>query len=467
MEHKPLILVVDDDRYSRMFLRELLSAKDYMVHEASDGTAATEQLRKHPYDLVITDLRLGDASGMDVLQDATRQRHDAEVVLVTAYGTIESAVEAIKRGAFDYLTKPFDTERVLITVQRALERKNLKRQIVTLRTQLDNKYSHRRVIAESPQMRRILDLIDTICMTESTVLIQGESGTGKELIARAIHFSGPRAQRPFIAVNCAALPEALLESELFGHVRGAFTGAHQEKKGLVEEADGGTLLLDEIGDMPLSVQPKLLRVLEEGRIRRVGSNTMRDIDVRVIAATNRELETHVEEGTFRNDLFFRLNVIPIVIPPLRERKEDILPMANHFLGVYRRKMNKEITGISHEAVAFLMSHPLRGNVRELENLIERAVTVNRSTSLEAADLAFATPSGNSLPGKRTYEREDLPLSRVSKMLEKEHAVVEKQHIVKVLKKNDWNQSKTARDLGISRTTLWSKMKKHGIEGPIL
>ncbi len=465
MEQEPVILVVDDDEYSRLFLTELLSGNGCIVHEASDGLEAAEKLQKHSYDLIITDLRLGDTSGMDVLQEVTRQSYKSEVVLVTAYGTIESAVEAIKLGAFDYLTKPFDTDRVLITIQRALERKNLKRQIAALQTQLEDKYSHQRIIAESPQMRRILDLIDTVCMTDSTVLIQGESGTGKELIARAIHFSGPRAHKPFVAVNCAALPESLLESELFGHAKGAFTGAHQEKKGLMEEADGGTLLLDEIGDMPLSIQPKLLRVFEEGKIRKVGSNIMIEVDVRVIAATNRDLETLVENGAFRNDLFFRLNVIPIVTPPLRERKEDILPLANHLLGVYSKKMNKEIIGISPEAVDILLCHPLRGNVRELENLIERAVTVNRSTSLEAADLAFAIHPGNILSGKRAYEREDLPLSRVNKMLERERDAVEKQHILKVLEKNGWNQSQTAKELGISRTTLWSKMKKHGIEGP--
>lgn len=465
MEQEPVILVVDDDEYSRLFLMELLSGNGCIVHEASDGLEAAKKLQKHSYDLIITDLRLGDTSGMDVLQEVMRQSYKAEVVLVTAYGTIESAVEAIKLGAFDYLTKPFDTDRVLITIQRALERKNLKRQIAALQTQLEDKYSHQRIIAESPQMRRILDLIDTVCMTDSTVLIQGESGTGKELIARAIHFSGPRASKPFVAVNCAALPESLLESELFGHAKGAFTGAHQEKKGLMEEADGGTLLLDEIGDMPLSIQPKLLRVLEEGKIRKVGGNIMREVDVRVIASTNKDLETLVENGAFRNDLFFRLNVIPIVTSPLRERKEDILPLANHLLGLYSKKMNKEIIGISPEAVDILLCHPLRGNVRELENLIERAVTVNRSTSLEAADLAFAIHPGNILSGKRAYEREDLPLSRVSKMLERERDAVEKQHILKVLEKNGWNQSQTAKELGISRTTLWSKMKKHGIEGP--
>jgi two-component system response regulator AtoC len=462
---KPSILVVDDDALTRAFLKELLARDGYCLQEASNGVEAIQKIKKNMYDLVITDLKLGDISGMDVLQEATRQPYGPEVVLITAYGSIESAVEVIKRGAFDYLTKPFDIERVLITLQRALERKKLKRQIVSLRSRLEEKYSCEKIIAESAPMRQILKLIETICMTDSTVLVQGESGTGKELIARAIHYSGPRSGRPFVAVNCAALPEALFESELFGHVKGAFTGALKEKKGLVEEAEGGTLLLDEIGDMPLTVQPKLLRVLEEGQIRRVGSNTMRSVDVRVIAATNRALEPLVKEGTFRNDLFFRLNVIPITVPALRERKEDILPLANHFLDIYRKRMNKEIKGFSPEALEILMSHELKGNVRELENLIQRAITVSHCSFLKADDLLFAPSREGIRQGEKVAEVGALPLAKVNEILTKERDTVEKEHILGALEKSGWNQSQAARDLGISRTTLWSKIKKHGIESP--
>jgi two-component system response regulator AtoC len=466
MEQKPVILVVDDDSLTRIFLKELLEPNGYRVHEARAREEAARKLKDNNYDLIITDLRLEGASGMDVLQEAIRQPYSPEVVLVTAYGSIESSVEAIKGGAFDYLTKPFDTTRVLITLQHALEKKRLKQQFASPRDKLEERYSEKRIIAESAQMRQILGLVGSIRMTRSTVLIQGESGTGKELIAQAIHYSGPRADKPFIAVNCAALPEALLESELFGHVKGAFTGALQDRKGLVEEANGGTLLLDEIGDMPPPIQPKLLRVLEEGKIRKVGSNTMRSVDVRVIAASNRPLEGLVEEGRFRDDLFFRLYVIPITIPPLRERIEDILPLANHFLGMYCKIMHKEIRGFAPEAIDILMNHELRGNVRELENMIERAVAIGCSPYLEATDLISAAPSRNNRQGRSISGAQDRPLSRVSKRLEKKQNMVEKEHILSVLKKSSWNRSRTARELGIGRTTLWSKMKKYGIERPI-
>jgi two-component system response regulator HydG len=462
----PLLLVVEDDPHTRMFLRDFLEGNGYHIHEAANGTDAVRRLRETAYDLVLTDLRLGDIDGLAVLQEALSQPRGTEVVLATAYGSIESAVDAIKRGAFDYLTKPFDTKRILITLQQALERGRLKREIVNLKTGIEGKYSRRHIVADSSQMRCILDLVDTVAMTDSTVLIEGESGTGKELIARAIHYGGPRAAGPFVAVNCTALPEALLESELFGHTRGAFTGALQDKKGLFEEADGGTLLLDEVGDMPPAVQPKLLRALEEGRIRRVGSNSMRSVDVRIIASTNRDLQSLVEWGKFREDLFFRLNVIPIRIPPLRERREDILPLANHFLEALRRKIRKEVRGFSPGAVEYLLGHELPGNVRELANLIERAVTICRGPELGIGDLVFelgarARPAGGAGPPARTR-----PLAQVNRDMEKKQAIVEREQIAKALQKSRWNRSRAARELGISRTTLWSKMQKHGIRPPL-
>jgi len=305
-------------------------------------------------------------------------------------------------------------------------------------------------------MKKVLELVELVSVTDSTVLIEGESGTGKELVARAIHFSGRRAKHPFIAVNCGALPEPLLESELFGHLKGSFTGAIRDKKGLFEEADGGTLLLDEIGDMPSPIQVKLLRVLQEGEIRRVGGNSNISVDVRIIASTNRKLSALVEEGEFREDLFYRLNVIPITIPPLRERREDIIPLINHFVEVYRAKLKKDVQGFSPEALEILLNHDWPGNIRELENVVERAMTLGSHTLISSSDLTKIFYLGEA-PSKSTEpESDDFNLHKAHEMLEREY-------ILKALKKNDWNQSQAAKGLGIDRSSLWRKMKEYGIK----
>jgi DNA-binding NtrC family response regulator len=456
MAKRPLILVVEDEEWARKFLRELLEKESYRVDDAADGAQAIKKMGEGLYDLVITDLKMEGYDGIDVLKAAKSHSYDPEVLLVTAYGTVESAIEAIKLGAFDYLTKPLDSNRLIVTVGQALDKRRLKGEVENLRSQVGERYSRKKIIAASSKMKKVLELVELVSGTDSTVLIEGESGTGKELVARAIHFSGTRAKRPFIAVNCGALPEPLLESELFGHVKGSFTGAIRDKKGLFEEADGGTLLLDEIGDMPSPIQVKLLRVLQEGEIRRVGGNSNISVDVRIIASTNRKLSALVEEGEFREDLFYRLNVIPITIPPLRERRDDIAPLINHFVGVYKGKLKKDVEGFSPEALEILLNHDWPGNIRELENVVERAMTLGSYTLISSSDLTKIFYLGKS-PSKSTEpESDDFNLHKAHEMLEREY-------ILKALKKNDWNQSQAAKDLGIDRSSLWRKMKEYGIK----
>lgn len=457
MPSKPRILVVDDDYWGRRFLKEILLQAEYEVEDAADGTEAIQKIRRQAYDLIITDFKMKELSGLDVLIKAKEQKYDPEILLTTAYGTIESAVEAIKLGAFDYLTKPIDSKRILITIEQALERKRLRGEVLELRKQVAEKFGYKNIVTVSPKMQKVLELGEVISKTDSTVLIQGESGTGKELIARAIHFGGLRADKPFIAVNCAALPEPLLESELFGHVKGAFTGAVRDKKGLFEESNEGTLLLDEVGDMPQSIQVKLLRVLQENKVRRVGSNVATSVDVRIIASTNRELIGLVKENKFREDLFYRLNVIPITIPPLRERKEDIGPLANHFMKVFSKKFKKKVQGFTPEAIKLLMSYEWSGNVRELENFVERIVALVPSETITASDIT------NVLQLDKQTETENRELKGLN--LLGAYQEVEKEYIIKSLEKNNWNQIRAAEELGISRSSLWRKIKKYSITIP--
>lgn len=461
MVTKPYILVVDDKEWERKFLKEFLEESGYKVDEAGDGEEAIEKIKNNTYDLVITDLRMGEQSGFDVLKTAKTQSYKPEVIVITAYGTIESAVNAIKLDAFDYLTKPLDSKRVLITIGQALERKLLRNEVQSLRNQLEEKYSRKRIVAESDEMRKILEVIDLVTRTDSTVLIEGESGTGKELVARALHFSGPRARKPFITVNCAALPEPLLESELFGHVKGTFTGAVKDKKGLFEEADEGTLLLDEIAEMPMSIQVKLLRVLQEGSIRKVGGAAEIDVDVRIIASTNKKLASLAKEGNFREDLFYRLNVIPMTVPPLRERKKDIAPLVEHFVKVCNRKLNKKVRGFTAGAMKLLISHDWPGNIRELENLVERTITFSTSDLITTQDLSEIFHMDGITAGQKEQERITSVKDEIS--LDRLYGRVEKEFILNALERNGWNQSQTAREIGISRSSLWTKMKKHTIK----
>ncbi len=463
MSEKASLLIVEDDEGSRLFLQNVFKKTRYQVDASADGEEAIKKIRTNEYDIILTDLDLGNLSGIDILKEAKLQNYSPEVVVITAYGTVESAVEAIKLEAFDYLLKPVDSKRVVLAVNNALERKRLRSEVISLRNQLGKRYSRENIIAESSKMRRLLDLIDHICETDSTVLIDGESGTGKELVAKAIHYGSSRAGKPFIPVNCAALPESLLESELFGHVKGAFTGAIRDKKGLFEEAHSGTILLDEIGDMPLTIQVKFLRVLEERKIRRVGGNEIINIDVRIIAATNRDLKDLMKEGKFREDLFYRLNVIPVTIPPLCERKEDIAPLANHFLEIYSANMKKETVVFIPETLDILKHYDWPGNVRELENLVERVVALSKKSVIKPSDLALVFQFDGKKSADLTEDFDERDLSKIFTLLEQEYREKEREYIVRALEENNYNQSQAARTLGISRQTIWAKMKKYGID----
>ncbi|BCM89593.1 transcriptional regulatory protein ZraR [Abditibacteriota bacterium] len=373
------ILLVDDQSSMRLTLTALLKSAGHTLAQAATGADAIDKISKNDFDCVITDLKLDTISGMDVLRAAKTQNPQTEVIMLTGYGSIESAVAAMKAGAIDYLTKPVDTEELMLALARAQERQQLKSEVARLRSVIakEQKFDPGNIVATSPAMKEVLEMVARVAPTDATVLIQGESGTGKELIARAMHQNSKRKDGPFIPINCGALPENLLESELFGHVKGAFTGAHQNKKGLFEEADGGTLFLDEIGEMSPVTQVKLLRVLQDSEVRRVGANLGVKVDVRVVAATNKRLQERIKNNEFREDLYYRLQVIPIYLPALRERKEEILPLVNHYLSTISSKMNKPLRGLSKESEKALLDYSWPGNIRELINAVERAVILCR------------------------------------------------------------------------------------------
>jgi two-component system response regulator HydG len=443
------VLVVDDERSIRVTVGMLLRGEGLTVREADGVPAAMTLLEQEPFDLVITDLRLGNLEGgLEVLRAVKRKAPDTEVVFLTAFGSIASAVEAVKLGAFDYLSKPFEPDDLVLVVRNAMERRALVREVERLRATLEEEMGLSRLVARGPAMKRVLDLVRRVAPSEATVLLQGESGTGKELVARMIHTRSARAGRPFVAIDCGALPEALLESELFGHAKGAFTGAVQTKRGLFEEADGGTVLLDEIGELPQPLQVKLLRVLQEQTIRPVGTNAHVKIDIRVIAATNRDLAARVKERAFREDLFYRLNGIVVEMPPLRDRAEDVIPLALHFMRTFSDRLGKHVSRISPDAVELLLRHPWPGNVRELEKAVERAVVLASGDEIVSEDLPPA------LRGK--------PDAAAGESRGRTLADVEKAHILATLHEHGWNQARAAEELGISRSTLWRKLRDYGI-----
>ncbi len=388
----------------RLTLTALLKGAGHTLAQAATGDAAIEKIQKNDFDVVITDLKLDKISGMEVLSATKTQNPQTEVIMLTGYGSIETAVAAMKAGAIDYLTKPIDTEELMLALERAQERQQLKSEVARLRSVVEKelKFDPGNIVASSESMRQVLEMVARVAPTDATVLVQGESGTGKELIARALHQNSPRKDGPFIPINCGALPENLLESELFGHVKGAFTGAHQNKKGLFEEADGGTLFLDEIGEMMPSTQVKLLRVLQDSEVRRVGANTSVKVDVRVVAATNQKLQQRVKENGFREDLYYRLQVIPIFLPPLRERTEEILPLVNHYLHVIADKMSKPVKGLAPGAAKALQEYSWPGNIRELINAVERAVILARDEQVKTEDFAL-TLGGTMLADRHNGE----------------------------------------------------------------
>ena len=444
------LLVVDDEAAARTTLALLLRKRGHRVAEAEGVASATKRLAEETFDLVVTDLRMPDGDGLDVLQAARAQADAPDVILLTAYAEWKSAKEAIRLGALDYFEKGQEPEELYHRIDKALAARALRRENENLRAQLRERYGLPGLIAQSPAMQAVLDLVERVAPTHATVLIQGESGTGKEVIAKAVHHASPRAARPFVAVNCGAVPETLLESELFGYVRGAFTGAAGSKLGLFEEADGGTLFLDEIAEMPAALQVKLLRALQSGEVRRLGATQAATIDVRVLAATNGDLATRIAQGTFREDLFYRLNVIQVTLPPLRDRREDIPALAEHFLARAAIKLGRTLR-LSPAALELVLRYPWPGNVRELENAIERAAILTRSDAVEPDDLPPHVSAGLQLGPSPALPRQ-ITL-----------AEAERAHILTTLERFGRNHSGAAEALGIGRTTLWRKLKEYGIE----
>ena len=454
MMDKVNILVVEDGQSQREILRDFLRDEGYPVSEAENGEIALDQLRENYFDLVLTDYKMPGMDGMVLLQAAKQLNPEIDVVVMTAFGTIEAAVRAMKAGASDYIAKPIDLDELQLLIERISGRRTIIHENKMLRKELRGKeVTPDQIIFRSVAMEEVINLVGRVAQSRATVLIQGESGTGKELIARLIHDLSPRAEKPMTIVNCAALPENLLESELFGHEKGAFTGATGTRLGRFEEADGGTLFLDEIGELSNTVQVKLLRFLQEREFQRIGGNRTFQSDVRIISATNRNLEERMKEGLFREDLFYRLNVVGITIPPLRERKEDLIPLMDHFLKRFSAENNRKIKGVSSKARDLLMKYNYPGNVRELENILERAVVIARGDYIETADLPFSAVEGNG-SGNRNWKRGTLKDAM---------AFLEQEMVRESMAETGNHQTRAARILGISERMLRYKLKKYGLK----
>ena len=452
----PKLLVIDDDYSILNFFKRLFKGTSYNVHYYKKSVEAMQHIGRENFDCIITDLKIDNYGGLDILKYAKDKDPLTEVILITGYGTIESAVQAMQLGAYDYLTKPLDVDKTRITIERAIERRNLRNTISVLKKKVD-KSDRMGVVAASESMRRVLDLAEAVAQTSSTVLITGESGVGKEVIARYIHNKSQRADRSFVSINSSAIPESLLESELFGYVEGAFTGAVKNKLGLFEEANGGTLFFDEVGELPFSTQAKLLRALQEGEIRHIGSTRNIKVDVRIIAATNQNLHVLVNDGKFREDLYYRLNVIPINIPPLRERKEDIIPLINMFVDKYSIRMKKFVREFNSDAIYIMMQYDWPGNVRELENIIERIIAICKGENITAEDVHKVFKLDKNIGG-------DVKIKRIGKTKDtNNYKIDEGARVLNALKETNWNHQKAAERLGISRTTLWRKIKKYGLK----
>jgi two-component system response regulator PilR (NtrC family) len=452
------ILVVDDEKSMCEFLEIMLKKDGYEVTSTTSGEEALELLDNNLYSMVLTDVKMPGVNGFEVLRKTKEVSPDTVVIMITAYGSPEGAVTAIKEGAYDYVTKPFRVEEVKLTIKKSLERSNLIRENIRLRQAVEERYKFWNLIGKSPKMQRVYELVEKVSQTKANVLITGESGTGKELVAKAIHYNSARKDQSFVTLNCGAIPENLLESELFGHMKGSFTGAIANKRGLLEMAAGGTLFMDEIGELPLPLQVKLLRVIQEREFKRVGGTEDIKIDVRIISASNQDLQQKVALASFREDLFYRLNVIQIKLPPLRERKEDIPLLVNHFVRKYSAETGKEIAGVSSEALVLLLSYDFAGNVRELENIIERSITLETSPSITDRHIRSYLNErmmSKSIPPTLEIPEEGIDLNKVVEDLEKAF-------ILKALEHAEGVKKKAAELLGMNFRAMRYKLAKYDL-----
>jgi two-component system, NtrC family, response regulator AtoC len=445
MEKNVHIMVVDDEEIVRDSLGSWLEEDGYSVEAVESGKKALERLPAKSWDLMLVDLKMPGMDGIQLMEEVHKIQPDMLVIIMTAYATVDTAVKAMKKGAYDYFVKPFNPDDISLTIRKIVDHHKLVQENVFLRKELKKQYKLHDMISKNEKMLEIFDLARTVAKSSSTVLIQGESGTGKELLARAIHDESPRSESPFISVSCASLTESLLESELFGHEKGAFTGANSIKRGKLELAQDGTLFLDEIGDISLKLQMDLLRVLEQKEFRRVGGSDVIAISSRILAATNRDLKSAIEQGRFRADLYYRLNVISIHIPPLRERREDIPLLVDHFVEKFNIEMGKQVHGVSEEAMRILMDNDWPGNARELRNVIERAMVVAKGNVITESDVSLPSTPGSANPRSKSLEE------------------IEKEHIRVVLNENQWNIVRSAHSLGIDRVTLYNKIKKFDLK----
>ena len=448
------ILVVDDDTAHRTMLKTLISGWGYIIEEADDGSTAIEKVEGQAYDLILMDIRMVQVSGIEALKEIRIINPAIPIIIMTAYSSVETAVDALKSGAYDYLTKPLDFDELKIAIARAMDHTGLKEENRILRESIGSHFDRRNIIGRSPVMVKLLETVAQVSPSEATVLITGDSGTGKEMIAGAIHYNSPRKDAPFIKINCAAITETLLESELFGHEKGAFTGANRKKEGKFRLAHGGSIFLDEIGEMPMPMQVKLLRVLQEREITRVGGEEVIRVDVRVIAASNRDLLKDIEQNRFREDLYYRLNVVELKMPPLKDRKEDIPLLAQHYLEMFSEKNHKQAKGFTPRAMDSLLKYEWPGNVRELMNVIERCIVLSTSDYIESNDLPFNFSNDEDMDSVESFPSVisgDIPLERV-----------EKATILNTLESTKGNKSEAARRLGITRKTLHKKLKKYGV-----